>query len=452
MKTHPNIAVLGAGLAGLTLAWELEALGAQVTVYERDALPGGIIRTETRDGFVMEHGAQLAADRGELSRLALALGVSLVPAAESAKRRYVVRGGELVALDQNPLSIVRSKVLSTRGKLRALAEPLIPARDPMLGPESVAAFVRRRLGDEVLSWGIEPFVGGTLLGDVEALDVAYSMPGLAKMEREHGSLLRGGMSAPPGAPMRMVTVAGGMQRLVEALAASLGGLITNAQVVGVKRDDADLVVSWRDVEAREHTSRHDAVCSTLPGHALSPEGWPAQLRDALAACGHVRYTPVTIVALGYRRDQVSHPLDGLGALVPGVEGRQILAALFSSSVTPAHAPEDHVLITVMLGGARQAALAELPAEAAIHIAREELASLLGVRGEPVIVSSSRRKWALPQPELGFERTRAAIALAEQQCKGIYLGGSITDGAGIPTTLQRARSRAQEIVANLSLAT
>ncbi len=451
MKTTPNVAVLGAGLAGLALAWELTELGLDVTVYERDARPGGVIRTETRDGFVMEHGAQLAADRGELSRLAQALHLSLLPAAEIAKRRYVLRGGELVALDHNPLSIVRSKILSARGKLRALAEPLIPARDPMLGPESVASFIRRRLGDEVLSWGIEPFVGGTLLGDVEALDVAYSMPSLSKMEREHGSLLRAGIAARPGPPLRMVTVAGGMQRLVEALAASLHGLITDAQVVDVTHDGPDFIVRWRSNDGNELTRRHDIVCSTLPGHALAPEGWPAPLRYALAACQHVRYAPVTVVALGYRRDQVSHPLDGLGVLVPGAEGRQILAALFSSSVTPTHAPADHVLITVMLGGTRQAALAALPPEAAIHIAREELATLLGVRGEPTIVSISTRKWALPQPEIGFEQTRAAIAQAELLCPGIYLAGSVTDGAGIPTTLNRARTRAQEIVARLSLA-
>lgn len=459
----PRVIVCGAGLTGLTTAWHLRRLGADVQVIEASDVVGGVMRSSSIDGYLVEHGPNSCMLTSELAQLvdALSLTLRLRPAAPDAQRRFIVRDGTPIAVPSSPLAMLRSPLFSLAGKLRVLAEPFIRRRTAG-ADESVAAFVRRRLGTEPLTWAVDPFVSGVYAGDPEQLSVRHAFPRLAALEREHGSLLRGmiagarrsrvargqpGVTSPRAT---MVSFADGMGTLPLALADSLGHarIMRRTRIVGIEQVGAITELTVEKDGAR-HTLQAEIVISTLPLHALTAMQLPAAVHAEMQQLRTVAYPPVASLALGFRRADVAHALDGFGVLIPSAERRSTLGVLFSSTLFDGRAPDDQVLLTCFLGGVRRPELGTASAETLVKLVQPELAAMLGVTGVPTFVHLTSWPRAIPQYALGHEANADAAERIEAAIPGLLVDGQFRRGVSVGDCVAAGEVIARRALARIS---
>lgn len=428
------IAVIGAGVTGLAAAYRLQTLGLVPMVYEATARVGGVARTERRDGFLAETGPNsLAAPKPSVETLLDDLGLAdrLVEASSTARTRYIVRGGRLVALPTSPIELIRSPVLSAGGKLRLLREPFVAPASPE-ADESIAGFVRRRLGEEVLDYIAAPFVGGVYAGDPDVLSIRHALPRVHGLEQEHGSLTAAGFARMRSRRrrgsrgMKIYSFPAGIGELAETLAGRLGDRICrNRPVTGVVRREA----TWT-VTAGGEAVPYDAVVFAGPAYAFGQVRFECEGGDRLGELAAIPHVPVAVVVLGFPRGAVAHPLDGFGVLVPPVERRRMLGVLFSSTLFPGRAPDDYVTLTTFIGGARQPELVRGGPDALVTLAREELAELLGAFGEPAIQHVAIWPRAIPQHVVGYGRWLEILDQVETANPGLAFAGAYRDGVSL----------------------
>jgi len=436
--------VLGAGATGLTAAWHLRRAGIPAVVLEASSRCGGAIETVREGGWLHESGPNtLLEGPGEASDLveALGLGPRRLYAAQAAKHRYVLKGGRLVPMPASPGRFLGTRLFSWRAKLGLAGEVLRP-RGRSAGDETVADFTVRRLGREFLDYAVDPFVGGVYAGDPARLSVRHAFPKLFALEREHGSLIRGAIrlrNASGGPRGRILSFPEGLEELPRALAAQLGdSLRLGARVLALERAGP----GWRVAFERSGETRLEAFSAVIC--ALPADGLARLRLDGFAAPGafsplsEIEHPPVASVFTGFRREDVTHPLDGFGVLVPRAEGRNILGTLFSSSLFPGRAPAGHVALTTFVGGTRQPALARLDDDALMSLVQAELAALLGVRAAPVFVRVRRHPRAIPQYEVGFDRFQSIYSDAEASAPGLYIGGNCRDGVALSACIASGR--------------
>ena len=442
------IAVLGAGITGLTAAWHLQRAGATVVVFEASAGAGGAIDSMREEGWLQEAGPNsLLEGSADIAAFidAVGLGSRRQYAADSAKNRYVVRGGRLVAMPASPIGFLKTRLFSLNAKLGLMGEPF-RARSAADSVESVAQFVERRLGREFLDYAVNPFVGGVYAGDPRQLSVRHAFPKLHALEQEHGSLLRGAFkrrNASGGPKGRIFSFPEGLAELPRALARSLGAALRlSARVHQVRRTDGHWEI-FTESGGAVSLGKFSAVVCALPADALTAlsfEGVPGVER--LAALREIPHPAVVSVFTGFRREDVAHPLDGFGLLVPEVERRRILGTLFSSTLFPGRAPMGNVALTTFVGGVRSPELAQLDDADLKRLVREELGELLGVRRDPVYFKVRRWPRAIPQYTLGHGRFKEIFAAVEATAPGLYLGGNARDGISLANCIESGRRLAK----------
>lgn len=427
METREHVIILGAGLTGLSAAVALQQRGVRVTVLESASRPGGAVQSEKAAGFLVEHGPNsMMTHDTAVSAFLRETGLEGEIVSPMAKKRFLVRDGRPVALPGQPLGAVTTPLFSMRGKLRILAETVIAKTSAE--DESLADLVRRRLGPEMLSYAIEPFVAGIYAGNPEKLSARYAFPKLWNLEQQHGSFLRGALRLRrTGPPQRMISFRDGMGTVPERWAQMLGGnLHCGVGVEKISREDDAWQVQWSG-GGESHTVTATRLITTAPAFAVPDLPWPGELRTSLNFLHEISYPPVSVVALGFHRSQVRHPLDGFGMLVPAAEQRQILGTIFSSSLFPGRAPRDHVLLTTFVGGARQPRLAETGEDALVHDVCRDLESLLGVTGEPVFRRLIRWPRAIPQYNLGYGHLLRQMEDLEKAWPGLHFAGNYRGG-------------------------
>ncbi|MCS6798877.1 MAG: protoporphyrinogen oxidase [Myxococcota bacterium] len=451
----PRIVVVGAGIAGLVAARRLlqRRPDVRLAVLEAQSRPGGLVHTErTSDGFLVEHGPDaFVTDRPAALDLVRDLGIAerLIGTLPARHGAFVLHRGHLVPIPQGfalvaPVRLgpwLRTPLLSWSGKLRAGLDLILP-RGPQCDDESLASFVGRRLGEEVLERLAGPLLGGIYGVDPERLSVAATVPRLREAERRHRSVIlglrrtaRGDPSQPQTSGVRYGLFASfdrGLGVLVDALCGAIGGALRlGCPVRGLRRgDDGAAWLVSTDGEALEA----DAVLLAVPAPAASGLLAPhaPQLADALDALEH---GGSVLVQLGYRREQVAHPLDGYGYLVPRAERRAVSAVTWSSSKWAGRAPPGHVLLRVFPAPHAASEPRELDDDALLALARAELADTLGVRSEPVLARVVRHNATLPRPIVGhlgrLERIDALVA----ELPTIELAGAWRVGVGIPDAVR-----------------
>jgi protoporphyrinogen/coproporphyrinogen III oxidase len=434
------VAVVGGGIAGLTAAYRLKQRGARVVVYEAGERVGGAIRTERRDGYLAELGPNSLASPGpELRALVAELGLepSLLPASPAARTRYVVRRGKLLPLPMSPQALLTTRLLSNGAKLAVFGEPLVEAGDSPV-EESVATFVRRRFNQEVLDYLANPFVGGIYAGDPEQLSVRHALPRLYALERTHGSVIKafGSMmrarkrDAEAGAAAvtgGLTSLRTGLAELPEALARELHAEIRLRSPVTQLRMGPK---GWTVGAAFQPSELYDGVVVAAPAHCVDDLDLDFPGADRLKTLASISHPPVAVLALGFRREDVTHPLDGFGFLVPEVERRHVLGVIFSSTLFAGRAPEGHVTLTAFVGGVRNPDLANADLPTLTARVLDDLRALLGADGEPTFRAFQLWPKAIPQYDLTYGRYREIMEEVERRNPGLALAGSYRAGIAI----------------------
>jgi oxygen-dependent protoporphyrinogen oxidase len=438
-----SVAVIGGGISGLAAAYRLKQHGLKVQLLEATSRTGGVIRSDTTDGYLAEWGPNSLQDNSPLiAQLIRELGLETqrVDANPHVRARYIWRDGQLLKLPMSPPALLRSKLLSLPAKLRVLSELLIRPADGS-HEESVATFVRRRFGSEILEYVVNPFVIGVHAGNPERLSVRYAFPRLFELEQQYGSLIKG-MWKTGKAGKQIFSFRSGMQALPDALTARLGDAVClNATVERLEQT----IEGWIVTARHQHGSiarRFDAVLYTAPLYHLPAMG----LRDdqGMHALAKVYYAPLSVLVLGFQRSAVHHPLDGFGMLVPAVEPLKIFGALFSSTMFPGRAPDGHVTLTVFIGGVRNPALAGASPPALLEVALQDLRRVVGVVGAPTYVRHVFWERAVPQYELGYGNVQSIMKQMETQYPGFFMAGSYRQGIAIGDALTSGYEAADRI--------
>ncbi len=446
--------VIGAGISGLTVAHGLAQRARSYAVLEAGPHAGGVIGTGRRDGFLYELGPNSTLDTTPLiDELLRDLGIEneRVNASSLAATRYIVRNGKLVALPTTPGAFLATKAFTLRAKLRLLGEPFA-SRAPAGTEESIATFVRRRLGTEFLDYAIDPFVAGIYAGDPERISVAAAFPRLLALEQQYGSLLKGQLlGARARRKSREVaknaaasfSFRGGMQTLIDALSQSLAPVHVGTLVRRIARDgDGTFAIDAMHGDRLEHFRARSLVLATPAdvSSTLVEHMAPA----AAAALAGIEYTPIAIVATAWRRADVDHPLAGFGFLVPRKEHRFLLGGLFSSSMFEARAPLGHVLLTTFAGGRRNPEITEMSDAAIAAMVREELADRVGARAAPQWQHTVRWPRAIPQYDLGHLERLRHIDAAEVAVPGLFFCANYRGGVAVGDRIKYGNAMAARV--------
>jgi oxygen-dependent protoporphyrinogen oxidase len=464
-----RVAVVGAGLSGLAVAFRLRQTlpGVQLTLLESRDRPGGNVWTEHRDGFRVETGPNGFLDnKPGAVRLCRDLGLAdrLLAASEGSRRnRFLFVRGRLHRLPASPLGLLTTPLLSLGGKLALLREPFRTKPTPAPPDESVAAFARRRFGKEAAGVFMDALVTGIYAGDPEGLSVRACFPRLAEFEDEAGSVLRGLIrslrrkrreAAARGerpAPQRSWSFREGLRTLVEALADRAGApLATGVRVRRVERADAGgLNPPARWVvrgEGRDHWEA-DAVVLACPAYEQAAA--VADLDPGLARdLAEIAYNRIAVVALGYRQADAPAP-DGFGYIAPQNTRRDVLGVQWCSSIYPDRAPPGFVLWRALCGGTSRPDVFYLDDDALAAACHRELRVTLGVTGEPVFRHIVRWPRAIPQYDVGhLERVARAEAAAARH-PGLFLAGNALHGVAMPDVAERAATVAERVAAFLA---
>ena len=455
-----DIVVVGGGISGLSLCWNLLQRDPKIKLLlvDKGTRPGGCVRTMERSGYRVELGPNGVVDRApdtlDLIR-ALGLESELVKADDSARKRYLYMKGELRPLPDAPAQIFKTETLTLAGRLRLLCEPFIP-RVRKGREESIAEFAKRRFGRQVADNFLDPFVGGVYAGDPGKISVQAAFPRIYEWEAKYGSVLRGAakqkkekqrVGGDTDSIGGLWSLNGGMGVLTRKLCEVLGPerVIQGAAVTELE----PFGPGWRLHLGGKHAAllTRQVVLST-PAHVSGD-----LLSFHCSAAGDILkdwpYAGIVVVALGFKRSQVSHPLDGFGYLVPFKEERPILGCLFSSSIYPkGRSPEEYVLLRVMMGGARSSSLVDLDADSLMHIAEEEVREVLGISGRATLRRAIRWANALPQYTLGHKhRLEQLEQLVTEFCPGISLHSNAFHGVAVNDCTRSSKALAAKLLAS-----
>jgi oxygen-dependent protoporphyrinogen oxidase len=443
-----DVLIIGAGISGLTTAFHLTRDGLRVTVLEASSRVGGAIQTLTDGPWRFELGPSTVLESNEsVSRLIREAGLDRekLTALPSAKRRFLWKGDRLHALPGGPGSFLATPLFPVAAKLRLLREPWIPrpAGEP---EETIAQLVRRRLGQDFLDYAVGPFVSGVYAGDPERLAVRWAVPKIHALERDHGSLIRGAMARRKGASPggAMISFREGLEELPRRLAARIGDVRTGVACERLIRTDSGF---------RAETSA-GAFAAERAVLAVPADVAASLLDDATGGesrpLAEIPYAAVAVVALGYRRADVAHPLGGFGFLAPRKEGLRVLGCLFPSEIFPDRAPAGHVALSAFVGGRTDPEIAGWDDDRIIAAVEADLRRALGVSGAPVFRVVRRWPRAIPQYELGHRRYLDLARRLESTLPGLRLGGNYLRGVSIPDCIQNGTVLAEEIRKELGI--
>ena len=464
-----RIAVVGGGIAGLAAAHRLVELDPSCTIVLMEVAlrVGGVLSTIHEDGFQIEQSADnfiTTVPYGlDLCRR-LGLSEQLVQTNPKYRQTYVVHRGRLHKLPDGFLMMAPTRmwplaltpILGPLGKLRAGLEYFIPPSKNE-ADESMASFVRRRLGREVFDRLVEPLVSAVYAADMEKLSVDATLSRFRDMEREHGSLIRAmrrQMAArrrakhktetQSGARYSMfVTLRDGLQTLVDALASRLpeGAIRLDSPVTRIERREPS---GW-SVSCGEVTEVFDRVILATPSHVaadlLKPVDPPLGER-----LGRIEHSGTAILSLAFDRKQIGHPMRGAGAVVPGVEKSPILAVSFSSQKYTHRAPDGKVILRVFVGGARAPEMAEMEDEKLLPLVLGELGRLLRITGEPIYQSVAHWPRTMPQYHVGHKGLVSEIEARVAALPGLELAGNAYHGVGLPDCIHGGELAAERALA------
>jgi len=475
-----RVAVLGGGISGLAAALRLanSEKPVEVTVFETALSPGGLVRTEHRDGFLIECGPDsFITNKPAGLELCKDLGVEdqLIPTCSRWRRSLVLHGGRpcdvpegFMLMAPGKLSaVLATPILSLPGKLRLLSEYFVRRRRSS-GDESLEDFVVRRFGTEVFERLVQPLVGGIYTADPRRLSLSATLPRFIQMEQEYGSIIRAMQKqkrreksgatdeATAGSGARyglFATHRDGLGALVQACEESClaTGRVTirYGQRIGSIRPCEDSGCQWHlRVRGESESRQFDAIIGTLPTYRMAAVMPDPRFADFRSRLEQFEYASSAIVVTAHKLADFQHPLDAFGLVIPECERRRILAVSFSSRKFEGRAPEDSVLLRTFVGGAMHPELLDRDDSEIEKLVCDELRDLLGLQAEPQFAMTVRYNKAMPQYHVGHEERVRALKSELEQFPGLYLAGNAYSGVGLPDSIGSAREAADKAIAVL----
>ncbi len=414
------------------------------------------MNTHSQNGWLAEYGPNTILETStQIKTLITKLGLDgekLYPDSVSSNR-FIVKNGKLLPLPISPLAFFSSSLFSTQSKFNIIREPFIPKWQNDY-EESLSEFVLRRLGQNFLDYAVNPFVAGVFAGDPDRLSVKHALSKLYKLEQNYGSLIKGQIKKAklPAEPddisknrAKMFSFKNGLKVLPETLASKLKTPIEfNTRVEQVQKLNEGWEITYNQ-QNEIKTQKADNLIYAGTGHQLADCKIISDKDVDLSFGNEIEYPPVAVLTLGFHKNQIQHTLNGFGLLVPEVENLQILGALFTSSLFPYRAPEDHVTITVFIGGVRQGELALEVEEKRLDIALNDLTMLLGISGSPAFIFHKKWTKAIPQYNVGYGDIKSKFQRLEKDNPGLYFTGNYREGISVADTMLQAIQTADNII-------
>jgi oxygen-dependent protoporphyrinogen oxidase len=455
MSDKKSVAVVGAGISGLCVAYWLQQQGYEVTVLEQSGHIGGSIVTEKQDGYLLDLGPNSTLETSEMLKALvddIGLGEQKVYGNEASNKRYILKNGNLLQVPMSPGLFLKTRLFSTGAKLRLLKEPFI--RKTSGEDLSLAEFVRYRLGDEFLDYAINPFVAGVYAGDPDNLSTAAGFPKLYALEQKYGSLIKGAIQGARERKKRkevakdrakLFSFREGMQVFPKTLAEHIGhsNIRLNTKVKDFRSNEDGFDVRMvRDGDTK--IQRYHKVVLAVPADALS-EMVTSVSQAHIEPIAGIQYPPVAVVFTGFKSTDVGRPLDGFGFLIPAKEKRRILGSIWSSTIFPGRAPEDRVAFTTFVGGTRQPELALLSDQEIRELVIDELRDIMGTRAYPEMIRIKKWPRAIPQYAVGYKKIQEIFDRIEHEQPGCYIAGNIRSGISVGDSVLCAHETVQKVL-------
>jgi oxygen-dependent protoporphyrinogen oxidase len=450
MPEPSQVTVIGGGISGLACAYRLQQLGLPFTLLEAEDRVGGVIGSVERNGFLFDSGPQSFQGTDALLDLVRQLGIEdKLQRADPKASRFVLLHGHLREIPMSPKALLTSSLLGAGSRLKLISEALRKSRPPDKD-ESVASFVRRKFGHEILEYLVSPFVSGVYAGDPEQLSLRAAFPSLDEWERKYGSVLRGAMKSQPAkqtGPPPLCSFDRGMGTLTQALAKSLGQNVrASARAVTLRSPDPagrgrfDIRVAQA---GREESMASNALVLATPAYTAA--GLLGPLSTSLAhALSGIAYAPVAVIAAGYHRRQIGNSLDGFGFLVPRREKLRTLGTVWNSSLFPGRARDGMAAVTSFAGGATDPGIVAKTEDEIAQIVQDENARVLQITGPPVVSSVWRHTRALPQYNLGHGHIVEQIRDGMHEIPGLFFSGNYLEGPSLGKCVEQGFQTAEAV--------
>ncbi|MEW6234368.1 MAG: protoporphyrinogen oxidase [Candidatus Omnitrophota bacterium] len=454
-----KIIIIGAGISGLTAAYWLKRKGFCATVLEKNNRPGGSIETSRGGGYLFERGPNSFLDNApetlELCSL-LNLENELLKQSMRGNARYIYLNGKLHEVPSGLGALWKTELLSGKAK-RGLLKEIFRSGNRSPEDESLAQFIRRRFGDEILQNIVTPFVSGVYAGDPDKLSLRGTFPMLYDLERQHGGLMRGGIARmfrrkkPTDAKKKphaknLCSFVDGLQTLTDALARELGNdlrLNTGVREVG-RNPDGGYIVQTEGGEALTA----DIILFAAPAYAL-PDMLKSLLPQSTAYWSSIPYNRLCIACLGCRKQDIRHGCQGFGFLAPRGQGIRILGSIWNSSLFARRAPAGERCFSVFIGGGLDPQAFDLSDEEIMRQVREDMKISLGADGEAVHQEIARWERAIPQYPIGHVEAMERIRQEQSALPGLFFTGNYLNGVSMNDCIRNAKETAEKIAQTLA---
>ena len=466
-KPHKRAIVIGGGITGLTAAYQLKNeaekrdISLNIKILEASNRVGGVIKTEYKDGFVIEHGPDaFISTKPWAKTLCEELGIDqhFIGTNSEVRRSFVVRNRKLIPVPEgfymmapgSFLPFIKTPIFSLKGKLRILLDLFISPKENA-DSESVADFVRRRLGTEAFERMAQPMIGGIYTSDAENLSLKATFPRFLEMEKEHGSIIKALIKQKKKAAQTSRDTSGpryslflsftnGMQTIVDTLADKLSECIQlNTPVKTIHQNDSD--ITWQVVLQNDTSIETDLLCIALPAPRAS-QIINNEFPTIAKKLNTIPYTSSITVNMAFRREDITHPLNGMGFVVPITEQLNLIGCSFSSVKFENRAPAENVLIRAFVGeNTRQ----NRDLKEVVSGAIKDVSDLLGIKTEPIFTVVSQHYQSMAQYLVGHQSNIGDIQALINNIKGITLAGNAYTGIGIPDCIHSSEQAALSLL-------
>lgn len=452
-----NIVIIGAGISGLSTAIFLKERGVNSLIIEKSTTPGGVLTSIKEGGFTMDFASNSTLEKNiHIAELIEYLDIKdeVLTANRESKSRIILRNNTLHTL-AGPLSLIMTKLISWRGKFRVLKEPFIKVKRDG-SDESVADFVSRRLGKELLDYVLNPVISGIFAGDPKELSLKAAYSNMQDMELQHGSIIAGSVakilskskSSEPKPSRAMLSFKEGMQQLTDSAYRKIEDQIeTEATVTSITKSGSGYVVTYKKGDELFNVTTK-RVITTTPAYITSKliSQMAKEVSSPLcSSLDSIKYPPVMVLNLGYRVEDIAKKLDSFGFLIPESEKKSFLGAIWSSTIFKNRAPEGRALFTIFIGGSRNSDILSKEREELIREVKSDFESIMGIEGEAIMQKDKVWPKAIPQYNIGHLQIVDEINQFQNNYPGITISGNYIGGNAVADCINHAYSVASKVL-------